>query len=188
MKVYFISTPRGKVKLGKNYRAIFQTVTKLGCKHVTKFILDVNAERFYLSDISKFYSQTINDIKQADICIFEVSTHSLTIGHLIGLSIGYGKPVIALYVKGNEPFFLGGVDNEKVQVLEYDLPSLKLTLKEAIRYAAEQQDVRFNFFISPRIQQYLDWISKHKRTPRSVYLRSLLEKDMKENKEWRKQK
>jgi len=79
--------------------------------------------------------------------------------------------------------------NERLIAIKYDVKSdLKKLLGEAIEYAAEKQDVRFNFFVSPEIQQYLDWVAKYKRTPRAVYLRELLERDMKENKDWKKQK
>jgi hypothetical protein len=51
-------------------------------------------------------------------------------------------------------------------------------------YLSDTQDVRFNFFISPQIGNYLDWVSKNKRIPRAVYLRRLIEEDMKNNKEY----
>jgi hypothetical protein len=57
----------------------------------------------------------------------------------------------------------------------------QLVLEKAIEYAINQQEVRF---ISPNIGRYLDWISKVKKIPRSVYLRALIERDMKENTEF----
>ena len=55
----------------------------------------------------------------------------------------------------------------------------------ALDYVSSAQDVRFNFFISPTIGLYLDWISKNKRIPRAVYLRKLIEEEMRENKEYK---
>ena len=62
--------------------------------------------------------------------------------------------------------------------------SVEEALKLALDYASDQMDTRFNFFISPKHGNYLDWISKNKKVPRAVYLRRLIEKDMDENKEY----
>ena len=66
----------------------------------------------------------------------------------------------------------------------YNDGNLETVLADALDYASSHQDVRFNFFISPAIGNYLDWISKEKKIPRSVYLRNLIEKDMEENEEY----
>jgi hypothetical protein len=50
----------------------------------------------------------------------------------------------------------------------------------------ENIDTRFNFFISPKIGNFLDWIAKKKKLPRAVYLRKLIEDDMDKNKEYSK--
>jgi len=177
-----MSTPRGKDEYARNYKRIFEAVSKLGHENVTDFLLDVEVEEFYISNIKKFYNHTVVDLKKADICVFEVSMHSLAIGHLISMAVEYGKPILALHVKGKDPFFLKGIDNDKIQICEYDLADLKEILTVAIDYASELMDTRFNFFISPKIANYLDWVARKKRTPRAVYLRQLIEKDMKESK------
>jgi len=51
--------------------------------------------------------------------------------------------------------------------------------------AREKVDVRFNFYISPEIGRYLDWISQRKKLPRSVFLRGLVERHMHVDKEYR---
>jgi hypothetical protein len=69
-------------------------------------------------------------------------------------------------------------------VIKYDATNLREQLKCALSFAQNNVDTRFNFFISPSIGNYLDWISKNKNIPRSVYLRTLIEKDMVINKEY----
>ena len=56
---------------------------------------------------------------------------------------------------------------------------------QAIEKAREKVDVRFNFYISPEIGRYLDWISQRKKLPRSVFLRGLVERHMHADKEYR---
>jgi hypothetical protein len=38
---------------------------------------------------------------------------------------------------------------------------------------------RFNFSVSPEIKAYLTWVQRTKHIPRSVYVRKLVEKQMK---------
>lgn len=184
MKVYFIATPRGRDGFDENYRFIYKILEELGNKHVTDFILRVDVDKFYLSDIRPFYKKTIKDLKQADVCIFETSIHSLAIGHLISTAIDLGKPVISLYSGKNLPFFLSGVEEEKIQIVNYDTNNLERLLKHALEYALEKQDARFNFFISKKIASYLDWIAKNRRIPRAVYLRQLITREMRKYREF----
>lgn len=179
-----MSSPRGKSAYSKNYEHICKSIQKLGHRNISNFINEVDVDKFYLTDIRDFYSSTISDLKNADICVFEVSVPSLAIGQLISIALQYNKPVIALYTGEKTPFFLSGVQDEKVQVCNYNANNLDEILDQAINFASESSDVRFNFFISPSIGNYLDWVSKVKKIPRSVYLRGLIEKDMEKNNEW----
>jgi len=51
--------------------------------------------------------------------------------------------------------------------------------------AKRRMDVRFNFFVSPKILAYLDWVAQKRMVPRSVFLRNLIEKEMKKDKGFR---
>lgn len=184
MKVYFISSPRGVAKEKEDHKDIYFALEELGHNNLTDFVITVDAEKFYLSDVNKFYEKTIQDLKHADVCVFETSTPSLAVGQLLAIALQYGKPVIALYKNDNEPFFLTGVPDEKIQIIKYDIENIKSILSKALNYAQDQADTRFNFFISPSLAHYLDWISQKKKIPRSVYLRQLIEQDREKNTEY----
>lgn len=184
MKAYYITSPRGLVKDKELYHQIYKIIESSGYAHLTDFVLSVEVEEFYLADISKFYAETVKDLKQADVCIFETTTPSLAVGHLISMALQYGKPVIALFTGENTPFFLTGIKDEKIQVINYTRENIKQMLTEALEYAQETVDTRFNFFISPSLSHYLDWIAQTKKIPRSVYLRQLIENDRDTHKEY----
>ena len=76
------------------------------------------------------------------------------------------------------------MQSDKLQVASYNDNNLDEVLTLSIDYASEQVDTRFNFFVSPLIVNYLDWVSKKKRIPRAVYLRRLIEQEMKANPEY----
>jgi hypothetical protein len=65
-----------------------------------------------------------------------------------------------------------------------DIADLEREVPLMIDFVSEVQDTRFNFFVSPSIATYLDWVSKEKRVPRSVYLRRLIDQDMSGNDEY----
>lgn len=115
----------------------------------------------------------------------EVSYPSVSVGYLISMALDLGKPTILLYKGKSEPNLLSSLVSDKLQVLNYNSKAeLEKELSSSIDYASQQADVRFNFFISPQIGLYLDWISKNKRVPRAVYLRRLIEEDMRSNTEY----
>lgn len=184
MKVFFISSPRGLDKYSDNYDSILKSLEKLGHKNISNFPEAVDEDGLYLPNLNGFYNETVTKIKSADVCIFETSIPSLGVGHLVSLALQLNKPVIALYSGDNFPSFFNQVEDEKIQVISYNKENVSKVIADAIDYAASQQDVRFNFFISPAIGNYLDWISKVKKIPRSVYLRNLIEKNMEENDEY----
>ena len=83
-----------------------------------------------------------------------------------------------------KPHILQYQGQEALYFVEYTDTNLEKVLEEYIEYAKEHSDTRFNFFISPQIGTFLDWISRKKKLPRAVYLRRLIEEDMKLNKEY----
>lgn len=187
MKVFFLSSPRAKENLKENIDLIYSSITKLGYENVSDFMQNVDPTRFYANreeEREEHYQAMVKSVKEADVVVFETTTHSLAVGHMVHLSLSLGKPVIALFTVGNTPFFLSGVGSEKLQLIEYTLQNLTQVLQEALAFATEQMDTRFNFFVSPSIVNYLDWVSKQRRIPRAVYLRKLIEQDMQENKEY----
>ena len=67
-------------------------------------------------------------------------------------------------------------------LIEYIPSEISEVLDYAIEDVSEKIDIRYNFFISPKTVRFLDYIAKVKKTPRAVFLRQLIEKDMKSSK------
>lgn len=186
MKVYFSAAIAQKDRFGKYYEEIVDELKRLGhtvYQDTTEVTLE---EAVSKSDTQRidYYKQVLDWIAKADLVVLEVSFPStLHIGHEVSLALEKGKPVVALYYKGFEPSFFLGKAEDRLLWVEYDDENVRKELMYAIETASEQQDTRFNFFISPRIAGYLDWVAKNKRIPRAVYLRRLIEEDMQQNPE-----
>ncbi|MFC1653294.1 hypothetical protein ACFL1M_00410 [Patescibacteria group bacterium] len=181
MKVYFTASVSGSKKYLNHYKKIVETLEKLDCK-VLEQTTKVNEDYVYneISDDDKvgYYKQVLKWMNQADVVLVEASSNSLSLGHEITVALEKGKPVIVLHSTGKASHFLVGVKSDKLIVEKYSLEDLEDVLEFAIKEAAGKTDTRFNFFISPKIANYLDWIARKKRVPRAVYLRRLIEEDM----------
>jgi hypothetical protein len=187
MKIAFSASPKAKQDNNQSLLTIYETIIDLGHIHTDDLIKRVEPSDFYKpnsEEASSFFNNIERSIKAADICVFETSVPSLGLGHVIYMAISQGKPVIALYKGNNIPMLLSELDDPRVQVISYTDANLKKVLEDALNFAKDQADARFNFFISPSHANYLDWVAKNRRIPRSVYLRSLIKRDMEENKDY----
>jgi len=190
MKIYFLASPR--VIAGK--REFFLRVYGLLAKEdkmidsLVKRLAKSKLEDFYKADKKERESRFrkwMGYVVRCDVVVVEASGHSMTLGYVIGKALELNKPVVALYQKGEESYFVSGIANSKLQMVEYDGDLAEGVLRKALEKAKKMVDVRFNFFVSPEILTYLDWIATNKKVPRSVFLRELIEKQMKKEREFR---
>ena len=191
MKVYFTASMAGKQKYGQNYMAVVKVLRKLDVE-VFEETIEPSAEYVHkeISDEEKveYYKKVVKWMNSVDVVVCEASYSSLSIGHEISLALEKNRPVIVLYSEGEAPHFLVGVQSDKLLVQKYNLSNLEEVIKEALEYAASQQDTRFNFFVPPRIASYLDLVAIKKRVPRAVYLRGLILKEMEGDSEFQGEK
>jgi len=188
MKVYFGTSPRIKEADPKLVEGIYDVLVKLGCKHTSTWVKGVTSKGFYeLSDVDldEHHRKTVLAIKSAEICIFEVSNHSLSVGYLINLALENGKTVILLTNNDKLPIIFRTIKSDKLIRVVYDKNNIKEKLADALEKAKNVSDVRFNFFVSPKILNYLDWVAQKRMIPRSVFLRNLIEREMKKEKDFK---
>jgi hypothetical protein len=122
--------------------------------------------------------------KQVSLLVAEASNPSFGVGQEIAEALNDNRQVLALYLKGKKPNILTHQGRDLLYLVEYTDETLKKQLTEYVEFAKTNSDTRFNFFISPQIGSYLDWISHKKKLPRAVYLRKLIEEDMTENQDY----
>jgi len=187
MKIHFVAAISQREDYGVYYDRIMDVFKHNDWKLVADHIVGKDLDRImHQTDEEKVehYKKVMKWVGLADLVVAEASFPSTVhVGHEISLALEKGKPVVVLYKEGRAPVFLQGLESERLVVEEYNDSNLERVLMDSIKYASEQQDTRFNFFISPRIGTYLDWVAKHKRIPRAVYLRKLIERDMQNNQE-----
>jgi hypothetical protein len=186
MKLHFVGSVEGNKE---DYKKIIETAKDLGWEVLTEHSLERSMEdiKEESEEEAELYAKKMLQwIKKADVVLVEATKAALGSGFELATALNLSKPVIVFYQPedGERPHVLKGISSDRLQVVSYNNETLKEALKFALDYAAETQDTRFNFFISPKHQNYLDWIAKHQKIPRSVFLRHLIEEHMVENKEY----
>jgi len=189
MQVYFLASSRLVEKDRELYKRMYDCIadgnkmvsdkvlkwTKMGIRDLRDEPLKVKREN---------YEYLIKCLKKAEIVVTEVSGHSMSAGYLISQALDMNKPVVALYTADSKPVFIAGINNKKFFLVEYDKENIEKVLKKTFKEVSSLIDVRFNFFVSPKILTYLDWVGQKRMVPKSVFLRNLIEKEMKKDHEF----
>lgn len=189
MKVTFVASHSQAKDLGEFYDRIQKVLKERGYTVYSGTLFDKKDRTAeYTEDQKKreeWYKESISKVRESDVVVVETSYPSTAnVGHELTYALDLGKPVIALYKSGRDPFFLRGRVDDKLTILPYTTYDLEQVLSNAFDYALATQDVRFNFFISPQIGRYLDWVAQKKRVPRAVFLRKLIENEMQTDKDY----
>jgi hypothetical protein len=140
-----------------------------------------------MTTIIKRYKKNMVALKKADAVFAELSYNSTSAGYMVAAAVSMGKPVVIFYSGQEEPHLFRSLEtvNEKLVVVRYKaIADLDHEVAMMIDFINDAQDTRFNFFVSPGISSYLDWVSKNRRIRRSVYLRKLIDEDMEGNEDF----
>lgn len=129
----------------------------------------------------KSFNQVIEAIRKCDMCIFEASIPGTLTGLLLQISLENQKPTIVLYAKDTAPSFLYALDDQKLILQSYTEKTLKKVLRDTVTIAREKRDKRFNFFISPKLLEFLDVASTQEGVTKSKYIRNLIVEHMRDN-------
>ncbi|MBI5613747.1 hypothetical protein HY947_02385 [Candidatus Gottesmanbacteria bacterium] len=189
MKVFFTASQRGQGEYGAKYKKIAEALEQHGYKLLDDDILTDSSQSFYSrlekgghKTYEEFYKKKIRLIQEADLCVFESSTQSLSIGFVIEKALEFNKPVIVLFTEGNSPVFIQGTSEEKLILHSYTEENIASVLKKVLLEAESLRDKRFNFFISPKLLEYLERVSKKQEITKSTFIRGLILEHMKRHK------
>ena len=189
MKAFFIASIRGKQDHIEAYNEIIRTMEGKGYSVIHKHVTGVEQQEvddWTPNKKLEFHQKIISQIKSSDIVVAEVSSQSINVGFLVSLAVDFNKPTIVLYTNKVDPNAIKAIKTDKIKIVKYlTSGDIETLLTRALNEASGKVDIRFNFFISPEINDYLDWISRVKRIPRAVYLRELVEKELAKNKEYK---
>ncbi|MCX7996971.1 MAG: hypothetical protein N2691_04470 [Patescibacteria group bacterium] len=182
MKVYFTASIAGKDQYIENYCSISGYLRSKNIDVIADHILKGNEQTVNKESREqrlKFHKQLEHWIHTSDCMIAETSFPSISVGYEISLALKLGKPVLVMFSKGDPPSLLAYHNDEKLMCEKYSMDNISEVLDSFLHFVHEKSDMRFTFFITPRIASFLDGVARDDKLPKSVYLRKLIENDMK---------
>lgn len=184
MKVFFAVSPRAIKQHGMLFRKIYDFLEKRGYKNLNAIPAIDDPDEFYdctQDQIQEMYVDLTTKLKRADIVVVETTIHSLSMGFYVKMALDLDKPTIVLHQPGSAPFFFMGIQNARLQILEYKEENISEVLRYGLDYAKENVETRFNLFLTPELYNYLKWAAQKSNTQRANLVRSLLLKHKQEN-------
>lgn len=181
MLAYFTASVVGKKYHLAKYKKIVELLKAHGVQVVDEHIIDVSEKDIQLQSKDKrlaFHRQLEDWVNTSDFLIAETSFPSISVGYEISMALDRGKPVLILYSEGDPPALFAYHENEKIICEKYTLDELPAIITDFLHFVRGGADTRFTFFISSRQSAHLSKMAKKHRVPKSVYLRSLIDKDM----------
>lgn len=183
MTILFTASLEGKRHYLDQYQHIIEILEKRGSKVLSDHVMNAEPDEVYtLSEEQRIKNHTKLEkaINESDFIVAESSYHSVSVGYEISMALHKGKPVLILYKNGTRPpTLLNCGISERVVCEEYTDHTVASVIDDFINYVQGMHDTRFTFFITPEIAAYLERVSKQQKKPKSVYLRELIEADMK---------
>lgn len=182
MNAYFTASIVGKKYYQANYQTIIDNLTQRNIAVQSDHILKTTEEQIRLEtkeERDSFHEQLETWIDDCSFMIVESTFPSISVGYEVSLALHKRKPVLVLYSEGDPPSLLSGHLEDKIVCEKYTKDDLGAIIDDFLSYIGDTADSRFTFFISPQIARHLEKVSKEKKLPKSVYLRRLIEQDMK---------
>src|SRR3989344_8508752 len=183
LKIYFTASIAAKQQYLDNYHQIVDHIKKRRHDIISDHIFNTSEKQISLKTREErlaFHNKLEEWIFSCDGLVAETSFPSISVGYEISLALRVGKPVLVLYSEGEPPSLLAHHRDEKLLCEKYTQATVTDIIDDFLHYIQSKSDLRFTFFITPKIASYLDEVAKKNKLPKSVYLRKLIEKDMEE--------
>lgn len=181
MRAYFTASIVGRKYHLEHYQLIGKLLRDKGVDVMDEHILNVSEKDIQIQSKDKrlaFHKRLEDAVNSSDFLVAETSFPSISVGYEISMALDRGKPVLILYNEGDPPSLFAYHENEKIVCEQYTPDTLPTIITDFLHFVRGEADTRFTFFISSKQASYLAKMSKKHRVPKSVYLRTLIDKDM----------
>lgn len=131
------------------------------------------------NDDKDYFEEDTQAIEESDFVVAEISYPSSGVGFQIAYALTKKKKVLCLF-KGNlnktVSKFLKSLPDDHTKIVKYDSDNLHQILSDYFSATKPYKLYKFNFIISEKIRDYLDWLEKDPSQSISEKLRFLVEK------------
>lgn len=184
MKIYFACSSAGLPKYIKEYNLIREAIKSFNNKIIFDWIdrtfNSANNNHLSKNEEINIHEEGINAIASADALIADVSFSSASVGFQVGLALSRKIPVLCIYSEEfgekEAPQVIQAIKSPMLLIKSYTEKSLKKVVKEFFNELPENKLIKFNFIITPKISEYLNWGSEKNDISKSDFLREIVEK------------
>jgi hypothetical protein len=185
MNIYFTASIVGKKYHLTNYQRIIDILRTHGDTVQSDHVMDTTEDHIQMETKKErlaFHEKLEGWINSCDCMIVETTFPSISVGYEISLALHSNKPVLLLYSEGDAPSLLYMQHEDQLMSEKYSKDNLERIIEDFFSYVEGNADMRFTFFITSAIASYLNKVSKKQKTPKSVYVRNLILREMEVNK------
>jgi hypothetical protein len=131
-----------------------------------------------IADWTPIVRNNLEALKRSDVVIIETSHYSFSQGFYMAAALEHKKPVLVISRNRLHHKYITGITDPMLSFSEY---SSEEELTQAIasflkKNTIHTKDLRFNFFMTRRIAQYIDEKSKETGKTRSDIIRSIIKR------------
>ena len=181
MKVYFTASTNFKRECEQDYKTIVEYLRKKSHDVFEKVLSEHIPDPASVTShqIKEWHKEWNAYIHDCDFAVVEGSYPStIHIGFDISQILSRGKSVILLYKKGKDPVFLSDTFSPKLVKSEYMSSNIIEVMDWCLEEISKFTHRRFTFFISSKIDMFLEIVSKKEGVSKAEYIRYLIEGQM----------
>lgn len=186
MKIGFLTSHRGQKKYEKEHKAVVDYFEKKG--HEVIHSMDMSIEKLIpLSWLERegIFMDFYHKLETCDIVFAECTLQSTQVGFGLSYLRSKGMPVVMMTIRDVDEYspkkdVYSNIEN--LMFVQYDMSDLPDVLHEALTYMEQRIDKRFTVIFPSHLLAKIEEQVKKKKLPKSVYIRQLIEKDLKESK------
>lgn len=186
MNVYFTASTQSIKTLSSAYINIIKILKKNKCKNLNSYIekrLQLKQEKIkvYSRIENNIYTKSLKLINNSTLLVAEITYPSITVGRQIEFAIQKNISVLCLSDIEKNVYISPSVFDVKIYAQtfrSYDTKTLPIILNEYLKNFRKPK-IRFNFFITREIENFLNWLSLKKGIRKSSIIRELIDNEMK---------
>lgn len=126
-------------------------------------------------DSKDFFEKDLESIDSSDVMIADITLPSSGVGYQIAYAVSQKKPVLCIYHKAMTKGIsklIRSISSDMVELVAYEETDLEKIILTYLDRVNVYNLSKFNFLISPKIKNYLDWVERHKHQSKSQFLRN----------------
>ena len=178
MNVYISCSSTDLEKHIDSYARIREEVLRLGHKIPADWlgrILNKQKISRKIRPLPSIKEEGIKAIERSDCLIADISIASSSVGYQIAYALSKKIPTLCLYLEkfenGKLPQIIMATNSLLLKTASYSNKSLRSLIKNFFKDFPSETLIKFNFIITPEIDEYLNWGSKEFRVSKSEFLR-----------------